>query len=197
MNTGDVLTIAASAKIQGSGSINPGFSGGSQMAKITNQGVIEANNAANVLHLRIEDFNNTALTNTGTLRATSGATLNLTGTSTVTNSGGTIEALNNSFVRLGSGITVEGGVVTTTGSGTIRGAGPGGGGGRLSNVTNNGTLAIGNGEFLSLGGTFTNNGILRLDAGTSGATLRLEITPRLSATDRLRFRTTRRTLWKA
>ena len=106
---------------------------------------------------------NANLTNTGVLRASSGGTLRLRpfGPGMVFNSGGVIEALNGSTVRVINGITVEGGTVTSSGTGAIRGDVVGGSGGTLSNVTNTGTVAIANGESLRLAGTFTNNGLVQ------------------------------------
>ena len=185
VNTGNVLTIAASAKIQGSGTINPGPAGGSRMANIINQGTIEANNVANGLSIRMENFNNTALTNSGTLRATNGATFTLTGTSTVHNSGGIIEALNGSNVRVDGGITVEGGTVTSSGTGAIRGSAGGGGGGTLFNVTNTGTVAIAPGEVVGLAGTLTNNGLVRLDSTGSASNLLLRSNVTIAGTGQI------------
>ena len=110
------------------------------------------------------------MTNTSILRASSGSTLSFTnsGPGTIINSGGVIEALDTSTVRVGNQVTVEGGTITSSGTGVIRGGGPGAGGGTLSNVTNTGTVAIAPDEIVGLTGTFTNNGLVRLDS-TGGA----------------------------
>jgi Dockerin type I domain len=103
---GDTLNIAPGATVQGAGNISPGFSGGSNMLKITNQGLINANIAAAGLNIRIESSNNTDFTNSGILRASNGGTLSFSGTGTLDNAAGTIEALNSSQVALGGGITL-------------------------------------------------------------------------------------------
>ena len=92
---------------------------------------------------------------------------------------------------------MEGGTITSSGSGAVRGAVAGSGGGRLSNVTNDGTIALANGEFLSLGGTITNNSLIRLDATSSGTTLRLANGTTLTGTVPSRFRTILTTSSKA
>ena len=67
-------------------------------------------------------------------------------------------------MRINNRVTMEGGIVTTTGTGTIRGGANSGG--TLKNVTNSGTVAIGPDEILHLAGTFTHNGLVRFE-GTS------------------------------
>ena len=84
------------------------------------------------------------------------------------NTGGVIEALDTSTVRVGGSVTIEGGTITSSGTGAIRGNTAGGGGGTLSNITNTGTVAIASDEVLGLAGTLTNNGLVRLDS-TGGA----------------------------
>ena len=103
---GDAVTIAPGATIQGAGNISPGFSGGSNMLKITNQGLIHANISGAGLNIRAEDFNTTPFTNSGTLRASNGATLSFSGTSTLTNNGGTLHVLPTSTISAGGGITL-------------------------------------------------------------------------------------------
>ena len=105
-NGSEALTIAPTAKIQGAGSISPGFSGGSNMLKIINQGLIEANISAAALVIRAEAFNATPFTNTGILRASNGGTLSFSGSSTLTNNGGTLDVLAGSTISGGGGITL-------------------------------------------------------------------------------------------
>ena len=106
VNTGDVLTIAASAKIQGSGTINPGPSGGSRMMSNHQPGSDRGEQCRQWLNIRMENFNSTALTNTGTLRASNGATLAFSGTHTLTNNGGTLQALGSSAINGTSGVLI-------------------------------------------------------------------------------------------
>lgn len=172
-NDGDAFTIGANAIIEGAGSISPGFSGGSRMARITNLGLIDVNVAAASLTIRAESSNGTDFRNIGTLRASNGGTLALSGGGRYSNDSGTIAALAGSIVQIAPPALVSGGTVTSSGTGFIRGAGPGAGGGTLSDVTNTGHVAIGNGEELTLAGTFTNNGSVTLASTGSGAILRL------------------------
>ena len=174
-NHGDTLTIATGGSISGGGSLNIGFFGGTaHLLNFVNQGLIDATQP-NALQVGMDSSVNANLTNTGILRASSGGTLRLRsfGPGMVFNAGGVIEALTGSNVRVISGITVEGGTVTSSGTGAIRGEVVGGSGGTLSNVTNTGTVAIANGENLGLAGTFTNNGILQLDSTGNGTSLLL------------------------
>ncbi len=166
-STGNGFTLGTAATLEGSGMISPGPSGGSNMAKVTNQGVIEATHPANRLNIRVEDFNNTALTNSGTLSARDGATLAIYSTNggRVFNAGGKLEALDNSTIRIASGVTVEGGVLSSSGTGAIRGGDPNNGGGVISNVTNTGVVASDAGELIGASGTLTNKKRIRLNGG--------------------------------
>ena len=60
-----------------------------------------------------------------------------------------------------TGVTVEGGNFTTTGTGVIR---SGGSGGKLSNVTSNARIQIGLNEVLRLAGTMTNGGTIEFQS---------------------------------
>ena len=89
---------------------------------------------------------------------------------TIQNSGGLVHALDGSIVTVDTGVTVEGGTFTTSGTGVIR---SGGSGGKLSNVTSNANIAIGLNEVLRLAGTLTNNGTIEFqsDNPASGGNL--------------------------
>jgi hypothetical protein len=144
-----VLTIAASATIQGAGNINPA-SGGSNLLQITNRGLIEAQLPAGALTIRVDTSSGVDFTNdTGTLRASNGGTLIFTGIGSVTNNGGTIQALPNSVVSGGPGISLTQTVIF----GTIDLAG--GDMNFPAGVVLNGGQLIGSGVFT---GTITNNG---------------------------------------
>lgn len=95
--------------IQGGGQI------GLNQIALTNQSVIEANQAGTALVL---DPNSVGFTNTGTLRAADGATL-LLQDGTFQNSGGVVAAKSGSRVDL-SGATLAGGTLTTFDTGRIR-----------------------------------------------------------------------------
>ncbi|MGI8482244.1 MAG: beta strand repeat-containing protein, partial [Chthoniobacterales bacterium] len=173
VNTGDAFTIGPGMTVQGSGSISPGGSGGLNVAKVTNQGLIVANLSAG-LAIRVENDTNspTPLTNSGTLRAANGSTLTiygLNGGGKALNAGGTMEALDLSTFRISSNVTLEGGTITTRGSGVFRGPG------KFSNVTNNGTMAIGTNEILFLAGNITNNGTIKMENALAGSDVTLRI----------------------
>ena len=131
---------------------------------ITNAGLIVANQPAGM------DINPNAsgMINTGTVRATGGATLNLTGSGGggFDNTGGTIEAQAGSTVRLISGAAIAGGTLTTSGGGVI--TTPSGGAVQESATLNGVTVSSGS-QFVgapnsqtTLVGTITNNGTMAL-----------------------------------
>ena len=144
--------------IQGGGQI------GANAIAITNAGLIVANQPAS---LDINP-NATGMINTGTLRAASGATLNLSGSvgGTFTNTGGTIEAQAGSTVRLIDGAVIIGGTLVSSGSGVI--TTPSGGAVQNSATLNGVTISSGS-QFVgatnsqtNLIGTITNNGTMAL-----------------------------------
>ena len=131
---------------------------------ITNAGLIVANQPAS---LDINP-NATGMINTGTLRAASGATLNLSGSGggTFTNTGGTIEAQAGSTVRLIDGAVIIGGTLTTSDSGIITTPS---GGAVQNGATLNGVTVSSGSQFVgapnsqtTLMGTITNNGTMAL-----------------------------------
>src|SRR5271157_3449377 len=143
--------------IQGAGNIGYG-----NMA-LNNQGTIDANQSANLLEIQTSY----GVTNTGTLEATNGATLELYG-DTYTNTNGTIHADDASAVVLYSN-TIRGGQFTTTGSGTIYGEYAtldGTGGQPLTNV---GHFSVPNGYYDYVQGTVNNTGSITLDSSTTYA----------------------------
>jgi hypothetical protein len=177
---GDALTIADGATMQGAGFFN--FSGsGNAFVKVINDGLINANQPSGI-SLRVANQFNSPMTNTGTVRASSGSEfrfLSFGGATNdvVTNNGGLIEALDGGTVRIGEKVTIEGGTVSSTGTGRIRGhIGGGLRGGTLSNVSNTGTVAIGGSENLTIAGSFSNYGTLRMDA-TAGNPASLYLGP--------------------
>ena len=160
---GQTLTIGGGQTIRGSGQIGTNNSNFSyKILNVVNQGLIDATGPLTMITNTSE--NSEITNNGGTLRASNGGQLNLSasGVGRVLNSGGRVEALAESVVRVNNLVTLEGGTVTTSGSGTIRG-GVSGAGGTLKNVTNNGSVAIGVTETLGLAGTFINNGSVSID----------------------------------
>src|SRR6266851_2432547 len=140
--------------IRGAGSIgSPGSS------TVTNQGIINANQTTPLTM----SVGAATTNNTGTLEATNGATLVLNGSGTVTNTGGIIHAEPSSTVQLESGVSITGGTLTTSGSGTIQ-ANCCFNDGTLDGVTNNGTFQLNNGNIEYLSGTMTNNGSFQMNS---------------------------------
>ncbi len=165
--TGDRLVLGSTLTLRGGGQVGVGLMG------LTNHGLIEATFPATALTL---NPNSTGVTNTGTLRAASGATLRVTG-GDYTNTGGTISALDTSRVQF-ENVTLTGGTLTTAGSG------------RLANVaasTYSGVtlspgsvLDLSNNASATFLGTFSNQGTVNFNsvgnlvdfiAGTGGVTL--------------------------
>jgi hypothetical protein len=169
INNGDSFLITPAGQIRGGGQLN---SGSYPALNIVNQGLIEATQS-NPLTIGVADFQNSFLRNTGTLRGRGPGTLRISSAynnGSVNNTGGTIEAIENGIVRLKPGVTVIGGTLATSGGGTIRGDFPGGSGGTFKDVVNTGTMAISQDEIFGLAGTFTNNGLVRLDGNVDDLT---------------------------
>jgi fibronectin-binding autotransporter adhesin len=120
---------------------------------LTNQAAIEADSTAGPLYLE------TATTNTGTLEASGGASLVLYTGQTVSNAGGTIEALAGSTVVLEG--TVSGGTLSTTGTGVIESEN-GTLDGTVNVPTNSGTLTTSGGYDLTMQGTINNTGTIAM-----------------------------------
>ena len=150
----EILVNSATHSIQGGGSFSD--------LQLTNQGMIDANSAGNVL-----SFASTApITNTGTLMASMGGTLRLA--SAVANAGGLIKAENMSTVEFsGPASIVDGGSLETTGSGVILLTG--GGVPVLRDVTMNGLVRLPNGQDVGLEGMITNSNTFEQNS-TGGAT---------------------------
>src|SRR6266852_986449 len=147
--------------IRGAGSIgSPGSS------TVTNQGIINANQTT---PLTIS-VGAATTNNTGTLEATNGATLVLNGSGTVTNTGGTIHADPSSIVQLESGVSISGGTLTTSGSGTIQ-ANCCFNDGALNGVTINGTFQVNGSNIEYLSGTIADNGSIQLNASGGSSIL--------------------------
>ena len=163
INTGAVNGFSGMNKdtIQGAGTLTIGTGN-----SFTNQATINANQA---MPLTIT-ANGGAFTNTGTLEAANGSTLNLIG-GTIANAGGTIHADPSSAVQLQSGITISGGTLTSSGTGAIKSICCGDGA-ALDGVTNNGTFRLIQGTEL-LHGAITNNGSFQVIA--NGAVTELNV----------------------
>jgi len=126
--------------------------------QFTNQSLIDANTAAGQLELSA----GVGVTNTGTVQASNGATLQLQGTSVgvpFNNSGGIIQALAGSTVLV-DGFAFSGGTLVSTGSGMFMTV-AGGGNPALSNLTNKANYLIVNGGSTTIGGTINNQGTIQ------------------------------------
>jgi hypothetical protein len=146
--------------IQGSGNI-----AGDQSMALTNSGTILANQ---IVPLRfIPGFNTTSF-NTGWMRATSAAELQIQGTATLNNSGGTIAATSGGSVTLIGAIKISGGVLSTDAIGVIRSGTDGTTTcPRLTDLTNAGALQLLDGKDITIAGTINNTGSITLDTFSS------------------------------
>ena len=150
---GGTLNIGAGQVIQGDTSA---ATLGYDQLTINNAGVIDANTSGAAL---VIDPNGGGLTNTGTLMASNGGTLSLSGYDVgifVNNS--TITALDASQVVLSGGVTVTGGLLSSSGTGFIHSTT----GSTLNNVTLQGALTVDNDQQIALNGSFVNNGSITL-----------------------------------
>lgn len=140
---------------------------------LTNGGVINAT-SANHNQLVIV-YSRNLVTNTGTMEASGGGTLNI-GTN-VTNTGGTIQALAGTGTSAGgtvllTGLTVTGGTLKTFGTGVNTGA-------IISTnstyngITNAGTLQVADNTESVLEGTVNNTGVIQLLSTSQGSSLRI------------------------
>ena len=182
--SGATLTNGLGHTIQGAGFVDGGSGGtGTPSLALSNAGLVQANANGQPLSLT------TAITNTGTLRASNGGTLTINNgfnNGSIANSGGLIEAKDGSTVNL-IATTVKGGELSTSGSGVISlgnssfsvvsldGASSGA-------LTNSGALKASNATTIHLAGSIVNNGTMDF---TSGGTIFLEGDTALSGNGKL------------
>ncbi len=172
LSNGATLVNTASHTIEGAGHF--------EQASVENHGLIDANIAGGTLELGSGSDVWGVTTNTGTLQASNGGTLEFTGLGDgLVGMGGTVQALDGSTVLLNGGTWLEGGVLSTQGTGLIRNSN---GSVQLTDMTVDGMLELTNPYFEGgvLNGTLTNNGSITLgndgllntsvllDAGGSG-----------------------------
>ena len=157
----DTLTNDAGSTIQGSGQF--GLGGGGNAFTLVNAGTINANQSVT---LQLNPGNGT--TNTGTIEATAGGTLQLLGT--YTNTGGTILSTGTGSVMNLSGASITGGTLTTTSGGVMNS-----GGGTLSGLTiSTGSTITTQNDFVTvLQGAITNHGTISLASTGSLTDLQL------------------------
>ncbi len=139
----------------------------------TNSGTINANVPTGTNNLQLQLGRAGASTNTGIIEATNGGVL-VVGSTTINNTGGTIEAVGaNSNVSLvgslgGSGLTISGGTYTTSGGGVVYAYGGTTFDGTTNPVTNSGTFILpdaGNPPNINVQGMFVNTGTIQILAG--------------------------------
>lgn len=123
---------------------------------LTNQATINADNSSAMLSV-----SGSPTTNTATLEASGGGTLELA--SVTNNTGGNIEALNGSTVILASGFSGSGGTLSTSGTGIIQSQN-GELDGSVHVPTNTGALEV-NGFDLFTKGAIANNGVISITHG--------------------------------
>ena len=155
--------------VQGSGFIL-------NLAGFNNSGTINANVPTGANNLQLQLGRAGASTNTGTIEATNGGVV-VVGSTTINNTGGTIEAVGaNSNVSLvgslgTSGLTISGGTYTSSGGGVIYGYGGTTFDGTTNPVTNSGTFVIpnaGNPPNINVQGMLKNTGTIQLLPNSSG-----------------------------
>ncbi len=139
-------TFTNQSTIQGAGVIGNGS------LVLVNSGIINAN-LATVLTINPSG----GTTNTGTLEATAGALLNLSGT--VTNAGGTLLASGTGSILSVNNATVTGGTLNTSGGGAIQSLNS-----TIGGITNTGTFQLPNNSTTTLAGNIKNTGSIQLNS---------------------------------
>ncbi|MGI9172775.1 MAG: beta strand repeat-containing protein [Chthoniobacterales bacterium] len=149
--------------IQGGNPNGLGSIGGDQISVINQaSGLILANSNASQTALIIDPVAGTGtFANQGTMRAANGGILQLTGNGggTFDNTGGTIEALASSEVRLVAGAAISGGTLTTSGDGVIRVPTNA----SLTSLTSAGSFVGNDNSTTTLSGTINNTGSILLN----------------------------------
>jgi len=153
------------------------------LSSFANSGTINANVPPGTNNLQLQLGRAGASTNTGTIEASNGGVL-VVGSTTINNTGGTIEATGaNSNVSLvgslgTSGLTISGGTYTTSGGGVVYAYGGTTFDGTTNAVTNSGTLivpSVGNPPNINAQGTLKNTGTIQLLPNASGAQIFLQL----------------------
>jgi mannose-6-phosphate isomerase-like protein (cupin superfamily)/predicted secreted protein len=173
---GGVLSLRSAGRIRGTGiltndshtiageSNNSGSLGHNELGIVnTATGLIDANVSG--LFLLVDPNAASGLTNQGTMRASGGGILRLSGNGggVFDNTGGNIAAFDASEVQLTLGAAIVGGTLSTTGSGVIRTLNTA----SLTNLTNTGALRVTNATTLTLFGNITNSGSITIQSNGS------------------------------
>jgi hypothetical protein len=166
---GGIINLVNSDRILGSGTLTninntiqgetSGGTFGNNAIAIVNRALINANVSGKSLNL---DPGGVGLTNQGILEASNGGILLLNGNSgqAFTNTGATISALSGSRVQLSNGTSINGGTLTTAGTGMFVNLNNA----TLANLTNAGTFVANNNSTTNLVGTITNTGSISLNS---------------------------------
>ena len=159
---GSITLNAATTAINGSGAELMNVDNTIKGLGALGQGTIDLNNRATITAsggtLVVQGASN-GTTNTGTMQAATGSTLELQGK--VVNSSGKIIAAGGTVLL--NGASVSGGTLSTTGTGTFLSAG-GTLDGSTSTPSNTGLFTVNNGNVLNLIGVVSNTGTIALDA---------------------------------
>jgi hypothetical protein len=160
--------IVANQTIEGNGNL------GSNGIGIDNQasGLIDANVSGEVLN--VDPSSAGGLTNTGVMQASNGGILRLDGfgAGTFDNTGGLIQALTGSEVRMDNSAFVTGGTLSTTGSGQFTVVG--GSIVFLSDLAITGNMATENNVDLRVGGTINNSGTVSVNSSGNATDIELQ-----------------------
>ncbi|HEY1771215.1 MAG TPA: FecR domain-containing protein [Chthoniobacterales bacterium] len=180
---GSTLTLANAARVLGSGTLyiggsdgeaftvegetsNSGGFGYNQLAIVNRSGgLIDANqtNSNGVgLNLVVDPRSGGDVTNLGTMEASAGGILLLTGNGggVFNNAGGLIEALTGSQVQLTAGATINNGTITTAGTGQFVNLDSA----TLNTLTLIGAFNANNNTTTTLVGTITNEGVISINS---------------------------------
>jgi len=156
--------------IRGQGNI------GAELITFDNRGTIAADVSGGTLTLDPDGNSgvNSLFINTGTLVASDGGTLLLTGASggSFTNTGGQIMAGNNSQVRYVSGAIVTGGILSSSGTGANRVAASASA--TFVNVTNNGLMVAENNSDLGITSSLINNGTVSVESTVNATDIEIQ-----------------------
>lgn len=132
---------------------------GANAGGLVNHGLVDAD--INAAIMTVDPSTASSVTNDGTMRASNGGILQLTG-GTYANTGGTVSALTGSRVEL-SGANLTGGTLTSSGTGELRLTGDS----TFNSITNTGAMTIiTSGVDGTFTGTNTNNGTLTVSNTT-------------------------------
>jgi hypothetical protein len=169
---GITFTNDSAHTIQGQGNI-----GAFTHIIIDNKGLILANQAN---PLTIQTNASGSMVNTGTLRATAGAVLNVAAATTST--GGVLQADDASTINLNNvSVVLDSTRITTSGTGAVVFAQPAASH-ALDDVINNGLVRIANSVAVNIRGTITNNGTVEQNSTASQTVARLDGNVTLSGT---------------